>query len=87
MADTGAETMTGGRVRRVRDYLEPDEPFCMTYGDGLSDVDISAVVEFHRSHDQLVTLTAGARDPASASSISTAIASPRCTRSVLGRSG
>ncbi len=50
--------MTGGRVRRVRDYLDDAEPFFLTYGDGLSDVDITAALEFHRAHDALVTVTA-----------------------------
>lgn len=55
--DTGLNTMTGGRLRRVREYLG-DEPFCMTYGDGVSSVDISALVDFHRDHGKLATLTA-----------------------------
>jgi glucose-1-phosphate cytidylyltransferase len=58
VADTGRDTMTAGRVRRVRDYLDPEEPFCLTYGDGLADVDIAATVEFHRAQQRLVTLTA-----------------------------
>jgi glucose-1-phosphate cytidylyltransferase len=49
--------MTGGRLRRVRDLLG-DEPFCMTYGDGVSDVDIGALIEFHRASGKLATLTA-----------------------------
>lgn len=57
VVDTGEETQTGGRLKRVRDYLE-DEPFCFTYGDGLADVDVSATVEFHRSHGKLATITA-----------------------------
>ena len=55
--DTGDKSMTGGRLRRVRDLLG-DEPFCMTYGDGVSDVDIGALVEFHRASGKLATLTA-----------------------------
>jgi glucose-1-phosphate cytidylyltransferase len=57
VVDTGEETQTGGRLKRVRDYLK-DEPFCFTYGDGLADVDVSATVEFHRSHGKLATITA-----------------------------
>ncbi|MCG2586636.1 glucose-1-phosphate cytidylyltransferase [Massilia sp. TS11] len=58
LVDTGAETMTGGRLKRVRKYLEGDEPFCFTYGDGVSDVDISATIAFHKAHGKLATLTA-----------------------------
>lgn len=57
VVDTGEETQTGGRLRRVREYLK-DEAFCFTYGDGLSDVDVAATVEFHRSHGKLATITA-----------------------------
>ena len=57
MVDTGAETMTGGRLRRVG-HLLGDEPFCMTYGDGVSDVDLEALVEFHRRSGREATLTA-----------------------------
>jgi glucose-1-phosphate cytidylyltransferase len=49
--------MTGGRLRRVREYLN-DETFCFTYGDGVSDVDIRALIQFHRSHGKLATITA-----------------------------
>jgi glucose-1-phosphate cytidylyltransferase len=49
--------MTGGRLRRVFDYVR-DEPFCFTYGDGVADVDIAALVEFHRAHGALATVTA-----------------------------
>lgn len=55
--DTGLHTMTGGRVKRVRDYIG-DEPFMLTYGDGVANVDISATVDFHKSHDKLATMTA-----------------------------
>lgn len=58
VVDTGLSTMTGGRLKRVRKYLDPDEPFCFTYGDGVSDVDITRLIEFHRSHGQLATMTA-----------------------------
>lgn len=56
VVDTGLNTMTGGRVKRVKDYLE-GEPFFLTYGDGVSDVDIAALLKFHQSHGKLVTLT------------------------------
>ena len=48
LADTGESTMTGGRIKRVREFLD-DEPFCLTYGDGVSDVNIRDLVDFHRS--------------------------------------
>jgi len=57
LVDTGEDTMTGGRLKRVSPYLN-DEDFCFTYGDGLSDVDISALVAFHRRQGRLATLTA-----------------------------
>lgn len=55
--DTGENTMTGGRLKRVREYIG-DETFCMTYGDGVSDVDITASIQFHKAHGRLATLTA-----------------------------
>src|SRR5680860_267335 len=57
LVDTGEETMTGGRLKRVRDYIGEDD-FCFTYGDGLSDVDISRLIQFHKVHGKLATLTA-----------------------------
>jgi len=57
LADTGEATMTGGRLKRVMRYLD-DEDFCFTYGDGLSDVDIGALVDFHRSEAAVATVTA-----------------------------
>jgi glucose-1-phosphate cytidylyltransferase len=57
LVDTGESTGTGGRLRRVRHHLTPGEPFCMTYGDGVSNVDITASIAFHRQHSKLVTLT------------------------------
>jgi glucose-1-phosphate cytidylyltransferase len=57
LVDTGIDTMTGGRLRRVRAYLD-EETFCLTYGDGVSDVSISELVAFHRSQGALATLTA-----------------------------
>ncbi|TAM55018.1 MAG: glucose-1-phosphate cytidylyltransferase [Paraburkholderia sp.] len=56
LVDTGENSMTGGRLKRVRDYLGDDD-FCFTYGDGVSDVDITATIEFHRRHKKLATLT------------------------------
>jgi glucose-1-phosphate cytidylyltransferase len=57
VVDTGLHTMTGGRVKRVRQYLG-DEPFLLTYGDGVADLDITALVEFHKSHGKMVTMSA-----------------------------
>ena len=57
LVDTGDQTATGGRILRVRDYLD-DEPFCLTYGDGVSNVDVSALVAFHREQGRLATMTA-----------------------------
>ena len=57
LVETGEETMTGGRLKRVRHYLG-DETFCLTYGDGVSNVDITALIEFHKSKGGLATLTA-----------------------------
>ncbi|TRW92186.1 glucose-1-phosphate cytidylyltransferase [Candidatus Methylobacter oryzae] len=57
LVDTGEDTMTGGRIKRVADYLD-GEDFCCTYGDGIGDVDITALVEFHKQHGKLATLTA-----------------------------
>ncbi|MBU6496949.1 MAG: glucose-1-phosphate cytidylyltransferase [Rhodospirillales bacterium] len=58
MVDTGRETMTGGRLKRLARYLDPDECFCMTYGDGVADIDISALIAFHHAHGRLATVTA-----------------------------
>lgn len=58
LVDTGEETMTGGRLRRVGRFLEQDEAFCFTYGDGVSDLDISALVAFHKQHGKHATVTA-----------------------------
>jgi glucose-1-phosphate cytidylyltransferase len=57
LADTGENTMTGGRLKRVREYLG-SETFCFTYGDGVSNVNITKLVEFHKEQQRLVTLTA-----------------------------
>jgi glucose-1-phosphate cytidylyltransferase len=56
LADTGEETMTGGRIKRIAKYVD-DETFLLTYGDGLCDVDINKVLEFHRAHGKLMTVT------------------------------
>lgn len=58
LVDTGENTLTGGRLKRVRSYLDPMQPFCFTYGDGLSDIDIAASIAFHREHGKLATVTA-----------------------------
>ncbi len=57
LIDTGSETMTGGRLKRVLPYVDGEE-FCFTYGDGVADVDLPAVLDFHRSHGRLATVTA-----------------------------
>ncbi len=57
LVDTGAETQTGGRIRRVGEYVR-DDTFMLTYGDGVSDVDIEKLLEFHRAHGKLATITA-----------------------------
>ena len=58
LIDTGENTMTGGRLKRVSKYLEQEENFCFTYGDGVSDVNIRELIEFHTSHGKEATLTA-----------------------------
>ncbi|MBK6338193.1 MAG: glucose-1-phosphate cytidylyltransferase [Bacteroidetes bacterium] len=57
LVDTGAETLTGGRIKRAGKFVD-NEPFLLTYGDGVSDVDIQKLVEFHKSHGKLATMTA-----------------------------
>jgi glucose-1-phosphate cytidylyltransferase len=57
LVDTGADTGTGGRLRRIASYLTPNEPFCMTYGDGVANVDITASIAFHKAHGKAATLT------------------------------
>lgn len=63
LVDTGENTMTGGRMKRVSEYLDEDQAFCFTYGDGLSDIDIGAEIEFHKKHGRLATVAA-VRPPA-----------------------
>ncbi len=58
LIDTGEDTLTGGRIKRVGDYVRDEDCFCLTYGDGLSDVDICASIGFHRSHGKIATVTA-----------------------------
>lgn len=58
LVDTGPKTMTGGRLKRVAPFLKDEEAFCFTYGDGVSDVNISALMEFHKNHGRKATLTA-----------------------------
>jgi glucose-1-phosphate cytidylyltransferase len=58
LVDTGEDTMTGGRLKRVAEYIKNEEAFCFTYGDGVSDVDISASIAFHKKHGKLATVTA-----------------------------
>ena len=56
--DTGDETLTGGRLKRVESYLQDEDAFCFTYGDGVADVDITRLIKFHRAHGKLATVTA-----------------------------
>ena len=58
LVDTGADTMTGGRLKRVAQYLTPGEPFFFTYGDGVADVDLGALAAFHKAHGKAATVTA-----------------------------
>jgi glucose-1-phosphate cytidylyltransferase len=58
LVDTGDDSMTGGRLRRVADYVKDEESFCFTYGDGVGDIDISASIAFHKQHGKAATLTA-----------------------------
>jgi glucose-1-phosphate cytidylyltransferase len=58
LVDTGENSMTGGRLRRVSEFVRDEEAFCLTYGDGVSDVDIGASIKFHKSHGKAATLTA-----------------------------
>ena len=58
LVDTGDNTMTGGRLKRVADYVKNEELFCFTYGDGVSDIDITSLISFHRAQKVKATLTA-----------------------------
>ena len=57
LIDAGQESMTGGRLRRILPHVENDDEFCLTYGDGVGDVDVAALIEFHRSHGRKATVT------------------------------
>lgn len=58
LVDTGEDTLTGGRLKRVQDYIKGEEAFCFTYGDGVADVDVTRLVAFHKAHGKLATVTA-----------------------------
>ena len=58
LVDTGEKTLTGGRLKRIGQYIKDDKAFCFTYGDGLANIDISALIKFHENHGKLATLTA-----------------------------
>ncbi len=58
LVDTGEDTMTGGRLKRIHQYIKGEELFCFTYGDGLSNIDISSSIQFHREQKTLATVTA-----------------------------
>jgi glucose-1-phosphate cytidylyltransferase len=58
LVDTGEDTLTGGRLKRVASYLQAEEAFCFTYGDGVSNLDIAATIAFHHQHGRLATVTA-----------------------------
>lgn len=58
LVNTGEDTMTGGRLKRVADYVKDEEAFCFTYGDGVADVDVAATIRFHLAHGRLATITA-----------------------------
>lgn len=58
LVDTGENTLTGGRLKRVKEYVKNEKLFCFTYGDGLGDIDISALIKFHKNHGKQATLTA-----------------------------
>jgi glucose-1-phosphate cytidylyltransferase len=70
LVETGLETQTGGRIRRIKPWIKDEEAFCLTYGDGLSDVNISDLIAFHRRHGRLATVTT-VTQPARFGSIST----------------
>jgi glucose-1-phosphate cytidylyltransferase len=58
LIDTGGETQTGGRIKRILPHVKDEEAFCLTYGDGVANVDITRSIEFHKQHGRLATLTA-----------------------------
>ena len=57
LIDTGENTMTGGRIKRIKDYLDGDDDFCLTYGDGVSNINITELIMFHKSHGKIATLS------------------------------
>ena len=61
LIDTGENTMTGGRIKRIKEYIKDDEAFCLTYGDGVGDIDITKLIKFHKKNKTLATLTAVAQ--------------------------
>ena len=58
LIDTGEDTMTGGRIKRIEDFVKDDELFCLTYGDGVGDINITELIKFHKRENTLATLTA-----------------------------
>jgi glucose-1-phosphate cytidylyltransferase len=58
LVETGADTMTGGRLKAIQSFLTPGEPFCFTYGDGVADIEVGKLVEFHKAHGKKATITA-----------------------------
>lgn len=58
LVDTGDNSMTGGRLKRIKEYVKDDNAFCFTYGDGVADINISNLIDFHKSHGKLATITA-----------------------------
>ena len=58
LIDTGEQTMTGGRIKRIYDFIKDDDAFCLTYGDGLGDINIKELISFHKQHGRKATLTA-----------------------------
>lgn len=58
LVDTGENTMTGGRLKRVKDYIKDEEAFCFTYGDCVSNIDVTKLIQFHKAHGKQATITA-----------------------------
>jgi glucose-1-phosphate cytidylyltransferase len=58
LVDTGESSMTGGRLKRISSYIKDEESFCFTYGDGVSDINIGKLIDFHKSQGKLATVTA-----------------------------
>ena len=88
LVDTGAETLTGGRLKRVAPYLE--DPFCLTYGDGVADIDLTAEIAFHRRHGHAATVAAvtppgryGALDLAASGEVNRFVEKPRGDEGVI----